>query len=424
MANRPRRNNPNSSGNNAPAPTTPEQGPLSEYDTKILAAPTPLDLALLPGSETTSFAAEAAYNDVQASLDTTIDLLKQQYPTPVGDKYVSPGGPGIDMLNLMALMAHRKRNENGNYTPAQDPSATMAQNIICAYPNPKQLIADVSTHAKAMLERSRHQGDTFDPAGLQESFARLLPIVYGPRYQEYRDQHRAERLATAVTAAEQAAAAAREQQARDEEESLKYTGREILANSKSATLNRTQLMNQSLMSLQMRHATARNALSGPKHALLQWNKNRAEAKYLRKQAKVGSSMFKFINNHRARVATKAKRTLDARSGILNAHQAMMDGRVKTVEAQAAVRERAYKEKIKLYSEQKIAAEESRIQRRALRQRELHARSQGMNKHESKLYAARLSPEDKRRIRLTAVRAAKRNAIRQGYNPGTDYDRDN
>ncbi len=424
MANRPRKNNPNTAGNTAPAPTTPEQAPLSVYDTKVLAAPTPLDLALLPGSETTSFAAEAAFNDVQASLDTTVDLLKQQYPAPVGDKYVSPGGPGIDMLNMMALMAHRKRNEKGNYTPEQDPSATMAQQIIGAYPNPKQLIADISVHAKAMLERSQHQGDTFDPAGLQTSFARLLPIVYGARYQEYRTQRTAEHQAEAIAATEQAAVAAREQQSQSDEEALKYSGREIIANSQSNKLYRMQKANQILMSRQLNRADSRNAISSRKHILLQWNKDRAETKYLRKQARVGGSMFKYFNERRARAAAKAKQTLDSRTNILNMHSAMMENRVKSVETQAAARERAYKEKIKFYSEQKIAFEEARILRRALVQREAVARSQGMNKHESKLYAARLTPEDKRRIRVAAVTAAKRNAIRQGYNPGTDYDRNN
>lgn len=424
MANRPRKNNPNTSGNTPPDSNTPERGPVSEYDAKVLATPTPLDLALQPGTETTSYAAEAAYNDVQASLDATVGLLQQQYPSAVGDKYVSPGGPGIDMLNMMALMAHRRRNEKNNYTPQQDPSATMAQQIIGAYPNPKQLIADITTHSKAMLERSRHQGDTFDPTGLQISFARLLPIIYGARYQEYRTQRTAERQAATTVATEQAAAAAQEQQSRNEEDALKYTGREIIANSKAAKLNRTKLANQSLMSAQMWQATTRNKLSSPKHSLLQWNKNRAEMKYIRKQGKVGKSMFGRINKHHASVAAKAKRKLDARTGILNAHQAMMEGRVKAVESQAAVRERVYRDKIKFYSEKKIAAEESRLLRRELRRREAMARGQGMSKHESKLYAARLSPEDKRRIRIAAVTAAKRNAIRQGYNPGTDYDRDN
>jgi|APMI01.1.fsa_nt_gi hypothetical protein len=432
MANRPRNQGNSKNHNNGPTTSAEKQPPLSEYDKKILAVPTPLELASKPGSETTHINAQAAYDEMQTDLDSTVASLKQDYDNGnrSGNAHVSPAGPGLDSLNLLALIAHQKDNQKNAYNQAPTPSATMAQEIITAYPNPKDILVLANHHLEQVVALNQRRGITVDIGKERNVLYRVMKTIYGKRFEEFENQAAAE-------ASEQAAAQAMQQQEaqaqlalerqataeRQLDEEMKYNGREIIANSKANSLERRRRMDVAHQQMQMQLALKRNLLSSPKQAILAWRKDSAEAKLRRKQAKLGTSMFGFINRRRARSVAKASKQFNERSAIYSAHKRMMDGRVAQVDADAAARREAYKEKIRQYSEQKIRALEDKKRRVAVEQRELHYRNQGMRSREAKLAANNLSELDRKKIRAAAIKAAKREAIRNGYDPGADHDRD-
>ncbi|NCU38258.1 hypothetical protein EOL96_04360, partial [Candidatus Saccharibacteria bacterium] len=249
---------------------------LSEYDKKILAAPTPLELAPTPGSETIHPYAQAAYDDMQTSLDSLVGAIKQDYDNGnrSGNIHVSPGGPGLDTLNLIALVSHQKSGEKGHYKPTDTPNASLAQQTITAFPNPKDLLIAANTHIEQLSILNQRRGITIDQAHERNTLYRLMKTIYGERFSEFQTQA----VAEAQAAQEAEAKSVLEQQL---EEAVKYKGREVLGNSKSATLRRREWVNKKHHELQSRAAERRNALSTPKHIILAWRKNRAEARLRR-----------------------------------------------------------------------------------------------------------------------------------------------
>lgn len=432
MANRPRPQGNSRNPNTGRAPAAENQSPLSEYDKKILAVPTPLELASTPGSESAHTNAQAAYNAMQTDLSDVVSDLKQDYDNGnrSGNAHVSPAGPGLDSLNLLALIAYRKEAKKNPYSQATAPSATMAQEIITAYPNPKDILVAANHHLEQVVALNQRRGLTVDIAKERNVLYRVMKAVYGKRFDEFETQAAAEAQDQASAAAtlqqEAQAKALLDRQAAAEaqlDEDMKYTGREIIAGSKAGALERRRMMNIAHQEIQMQFALKRNLISGPKQALLAIRKDSAEAKLRRKQAKLGTSMFGFINRRRARSVAKASKKFNERNAIYAAHKRMMDGRIAQVDTDAAARREAYREKIRQYSEQKIRAIEEKKRRVAIEQRELHYRNQGMSSREARLEAVRLSEADRKRIRAAAVKAAKREALRNGYNPGADHDRD-
>lgn len=151
-----------------------------------------------------------------------------------------------------------------------------------------------------------------------------------------------------------------------------------------------------------------NGLSTPKNVYLEWRRDAAQDKYDRKAARQGTSMFKFVNKHYDKAASKAQRHLSDRQSRLSKHSAMMDGRVNNAEQRTAERQLLGEKLRTKLMEDKIMAEERKLLRHAKneRRRQLRQSKERLSYQERQRIIDTFTPEQKRQIRNDAIRIIK------------------
>jgi DNA repair exonuclease SbcCD ATPase subunit len=168
---------------------------------------------------------------------------------------------------------------------------------------------------------------------------------------------------------------------------------EILGKSFQVRIAIDRNVTSALNKVQEKRAEWRNALSAPKQMYLENRYEAAEDKYQRKAIKVGTSHFKFINNHHQRVANKYKSKRDMAAGKLNAHTAKMEGRLKSSEKYKTDHNRLHQRKIEMYKDRKSLAEGRKELRRARRD----MLRDGKSRMEVTRALQRVSPDQMKRI---------------------------
>lgn len=430
----PRRNN-----NRQPRQNPESRPPVSESDRRILAAPTPLGLAQTPGSETISVAAQAAFNAMQTDLEAYVEHKKRdhEHGNSSGNPHISNGGPGIDTLNLLDRLAFRKINPNSRtpYQPAETPSATMAQRILTAYPNPKDIRALAHQETEHILRLTQRQGYSVDGDTERNTIDQALSTIYGERFTELRnqeDEQHAQQLQRQAEQQqrEQEAQAQQAEQAQQTAEAerlandARYEGREVIAKDHATQLYIKRIIATKMNSIDETLTEGRNTISTLKNRLLRFRTEKASAKMKRKQAKLDTSLFKFVNNRRAKSAAKAARKYGELNNTYTKHTAMMKARVERSDERSVDRLHSIHEKIIEWSEKAIKAREKKLRRRLLNEREVEGRNEGMSAFEARLWARRsITDKDRRVIRAAAVREAKLAALTKGYNQDNDFDRE-
>ncbi len=183
---------------------------------------------------------------------------------------------------------------------------------------------------------------------------------------------------------------------------------ELLANSTLLRTDIKDIATEAVSAAQRGTAHTLNAISTPKNKYLEWRRDAAQEKYDRKAARQGTSMFKFINKHYDKAAAKAQGKLNDRQSRYSKHSAMMDGRVTNTE-QRTVERRELGEKLRTkLMEDKIKAEERKLIRKekAERRRQLKQSTDRLSYQERQRIIDEFTPEHRRRIRNTAIRAIK------------------
>lgn len=173
----------------------------------------------------------------------------------------------------------------------------------------------------------------------------------------------------------------------------RLTDAEILGKSFQVRIAIDRNVTSALNKVQEKRAEWRNALSAPKQMYLENRYEAAEDKYQRKAIKVGTSHFKFINNHHQRVANKYKAKRDMAAGKLNAHTAKMEGRIKSSEKYKTDHNRLHQRKIEMYKDRKSLAEG----RKELRKARRDMLRDGKSRMEVTRAMQRVSPDQMKRI---------------------------
>ena len=190
---------------------------------------------------------------------------------------------------------------------------------------------------------------------------------------------------------------------------LQTDDKEILGSSLHLRRSMHNTTRSLINNTQMAVARGKNVLSTPKNRYLELRRNATKAKYERKQARVGTSHFKFMNKHYQNVADKhRKKSSDAESRF-SKHTSVMKGRVETAAGNAASRNEAYEKRIDYYVAKKIEAE----RRKQLRMLKREKRAEGLSYFERARFVDALSQEDKIRIKNEAIKAVRAENIKKG-----------
>lgn len=193
------------------------------------------------------------------------------------------------------------------------------------------------------------------------------------------------------------------------DEQVEYEARDLLSHSQRLHTTIDEASTKFMRNTGLMVAHTRNGISMPKNTILRMRRDRAQRKYDRKAAKQGTSMFKFVNRHRDKVASRAKVKLDKKETAYTSHSKKMDDRITRVETTASRRAESTETYIKQTAEAKIVAVERKLQRRERRERTLQLKhmERGPRKlsHEERHNLINtFSDDDNKRIRTAAVRA--------------------
>ena len=394
-------------------------------DSEVLATPTPFDIILEQGSESkTNFHIEA-YNLLQQDLEAEVSVIDNNFtPDPVRDRLISPAGPAMDALNLMARLVHDKKTPNrptakgpsnarAEYQPKNKPNVDMARDIIKTYPHPGDLLVAID-HELDSLEvsyRMRYKNNADKPgvSTIRHTVYRLLPAIYGERANKFFDQAHSE-------AAEQQKADQEAPEATNENEP-EYRNREILGSSGLLRLEIRGSAAKTLNASQQLIAKTRNAIATPKLIWRTWKRDKAQEKYDRKKKRVGTGNF-LTNRIYASSAARAQAKLNKRTKRYNDHKNSMDARTTKADTSSETRLTAFRERVKYHSEKKIAAEQKKILRRVRNRRKNIARREGKKGLELHNATHSFTQEEMKRIREQAIKAARRKAMSDGkFLPG-------
>ena len=116
----------------------------------------------------------------------------------------------------------------------------MAQEIITAFPNPKDAALAVAAHLDAVARLNHKAGVTLDMAHEISNLEALLTVIYGDRFAEFKvveqERMQAEQQQQQEQAQQQAEAARRAQLEQD----VTFDGRELLLTKHRRSLDRTK----------------------------------------------------------------------------------------------------------------------------------------------------------------------------------------
>ncbi|HRC27854.1 MAG TPA: hypothetical protein PKV96_00510 [Candidatus Saccharimonas sp.] len=410
----------NTSGN------TPPPDPL---DVRIVAKPTPLTAAAVPGSETFSHLAQQEFDDMETSLGQVVTDLKQIHDNGphAGNRYIGPEGPGMDMLNALALIAHQRKPSGprgaGAYTRRDTPSATMAQEIITAFPNPKDAALAVAAHLDAVARLNHKAGVTLDMAHEISNLEALLTVIYGDRFAEFKvveqERMQAEQQQQQEQAQQQAEAARRAQLEQD----VTFDGRELLLTKHRRSLDRTKSRVVARNLRDVRRAEQKNDRTlnrNERFAKRAANaRNRANARRQRRDRSTWLTRWAW-----KRLANRADKRATKRETRYNADTALRASRITEAAAASLSRSEHYSTTVKRLSERRV---EQIVHDHALRKLRMQEKRrelirQGVRATEARRRASILDANDELQIKATAMRIARRQARRSGYLPTLDGDR--
>jgi hypothetical protein len=410
----------NTSGN------TPPPDPL---DVRVLAKPTPLAGCSEPGSESFSHLARQEFDDMESSLASVVATIKQAHDNGphASNRYISPEGPGMDMLNTLALVAHQRRTANQRnqspYTQRSTPSATMAQEIITAFPNPKDAVLTVASHLESVARLNQKAGVTLDMAHEIRNLEALLSALYGDRFAEFKTVEQ-ERMQTAQQQrheeAQQQAEVARQAQL---EQDLLFEGRELLLAKHRRSLDKTKTNVVEKNLRDVRRAENKNDRTLGRNERLANRaskaRNRANARRQRRDRSTWLTSWAW-----KRLAGRAEKKATKRETIYTADTALRASRLREAAAASLTRSEHYFATVKRLGERRI---QSIIHEHSLRQLRIQEKRhdlmrQGVRAAEAKHRASILNDQDEKLITARAVQIAKSQAARSGYRPHLDEDR--
>ncbi len=150
------------------------------------------------------------------------------------------------------------------------------------------------------------------------------------------------------------------------DQEVRFTDAEILGKSFKVRLAINEGVTATLNEHKMARAEGYNKLSTPKNKFLERRYEAAEDKYQRKLAKVGSSRWKFINNHHQNAANRAFAKRNQRFNAYNKHSDMMQGRIDSAKQYAERNNELRRKKIESYKTIKSIAEGRKELRRLRR----------------------------------------------------------
>ncbi|HRC27855.1 MAG TPA: hypothetical protein PKV96_00515 [Candidatus Saccharimonas sp.] len=136
----------------------------------------------------------------------------------------------------------------------------------------------------------------------------------------------------------------------------RFTDAEILGKSFRIRRSLNESVTKHLNDAKMNNALRANMLSTPKNNYLRRRYEAADDKYQRKLAKVGTSRFKFVNNHHNRAANKALGKRNEKFGKYSTHTSMMEGRIDAAKTYAKHNNELYQKKVEAYKTIKSIAE--------------------------------------------------------------------
>lgn len=410
----------NTSGN------TPPPDPL---DVRVLAKPTPLAGCSEPGSESFSHLARQEFDDMELNLTSVVATIKQAHDNGphAGNRYISPEGPGMDMLNTLALIAHQRRNTNQRnqvpYAPRTDPSATMAQEIITAFPNPKDAVLTVATHLESVARLNQKAGVTLNMAHEVRNLEALLSVIYGDRFAEFKVVEQ-ERMQAAQQQqqqeAQQQAEAARQTQL---EQDLLFEGRELLLTKHRRSLDKTKTNVVEKNLRDVRRAENKNDRTLGRNERLASRaskaRNRANARRQRRDRSTWLTRWAW-----KRLASRAEKKATKRETIYTADNTLRASRIREAATASLSRNEHYSATVKRLSEQRIATiiHDHSLRKLRMNEKRRELMTRGVHTAEAKRRASILDDQDEKLITAKAVRIARNQAARSGYRPHLDEDR--
>jgi len=230
----------------------------------------------------------------------------------------------------------------------------------------------------------------------------------GPSEEENKQDNTAENLQQDLGSTQDALDP--EAQQSPENEAIKTDDKEILGQSVHLRRSLHDATRSFLNGSQQSIAGWKNELSKPRNDYLEWRSDAAKRKYERKQEKLGTSHFKFINKHHERVANAYRARYDKAHGKLKGHSAKMDQRIKSAEQASLERDERFKKRIDLYVNRKIRAERNKLLRKLAEEQKQNGMSKRIERHR---FIRDLPESEKRRITKEAIAAIRKENIKKG-----------
>ncbi len=146
------------------------------------------------------------------------------------------------------------------------------------------------------------------------------------------------------------------------------TNAEILGRSYQVRLAVNEGIGKKMGALKTFEAAAKNTLSTPKNIYLEHRYEAAINRAARREARLDSSNFGFINKIHANRHKKATEKLSKRTQAFNEHTSMMDGRTKSAQEYVRGKETTHQRRVEMLRDRKLLAEGRKEIRRLKRER--------------------------------------------------------
>lgn len=181
-------------------------------------------------------------------------------------------------------------------------------------------------------------------------------------------------------------------ESQEEAETL-ITDAEILGNSYQVRRTIGEKAGKSMSALHEVRARSLNVLSTPKNLYLERRYEAAMDRAARREARLGTSNFGFINKIHENRHKKAVTKLENRTKAFNSHKGMMDKRISDAQEYHGSKEQSHARRVEMYKDRKLIAE-GRKELRNLR-RECH--TQGASREQVRMEMANLGVEGMKRL---------------------------
>ena len=207
-----------------------------------------------------------------------------------------------------------------------------------------------------------------------------------------------------------------------EEIDTSMTNAEILGRSYQVRLAVNEGIGKKMGALKTFEAHAKNTLSTPKNIYLEHRYEAALNRAARREARLGSSNFGFINKIHENRHKKATEKLSARTKAFNDHTGMMEGRTRGAQEYVQGKEAVHQKRVEMLRDRKLLAEGRKEIRRLKRERragganreqvrsELNALGvEGMKRYGAIACATETAKRETKRVERQRQRAANKEA---------------